>query len=476
MVYMISMVTPCKKFFVVSMNVMLSAIILLGTLVIPVHAAGVTTVKVDPLSQTISSGNTFTISLACVPGQTIKSYELKVVFNPSLLKANSVSEGNIFKSYSTFFNPGSIDNVNGTITNIYDLILGTGITSSSGTLVTISFTAKSTSGTSSINLKNVGITNNSGYIPITITNGSIQITAQSQPSNKPPVYESISPANRSSNIQISTTSLKLTIRDPEGKSFNYTIQTRPNIGSVSVNNAGNGTKSCAISDLKYTTTYRWYVNVTDGHTWIRLWYTFTTQSPINPPPVLGTPSPANGSTNLPPSFTFSIPINDPNGDLISWTIHCSNGQTKTRSGQTSGTKSMTLIGLSYGTAYTVWVNATDPTGSSQYTRRWYTFTTQQTSSNQPPVLGTPSPANGSTNRPLSFTFSIPINDPNGNLFSWTIQCSNGQTKTRTGQTGGTYSMTLVGLTSARTYRVWVNATDLTSSGQYTRRWYTYTTR
>jgi len=173
---MISMITFGKKFMVVTINVILSVIILLELLIIPVHAAESTTVKVDPLSQSISRGSTFTISIACVPDQMINSFELQVVFNPSLLKANSVSEGNIFKGYSTFFNAGSIDNVNGTINLIYNLILGTGSISSNGTLVTISFTAKSTSGTSFINLKNVGITNNLGYIPITINNGSIQIT------------------------------------------------------------------------------------------------------------------------------------------------------------------------------------------------------------------------------------------------------------------------------------------------------------
>jgi hypothetical protein len=96
--------------------------------------------------------------------------------------------------------------------------------------------------------------------------------------------------------------------------------------------------------------------------------------------------------------------------------------------------------------------------------------------NLPPALGTPTPANGSTNRPFNFTFSIPMSDPEGNPFTWTIHCSNGQTKTRTGQTGGTYSMTLVGLTAAKTYKVWVNATDPTGSNMYTRRSYTYTTQ
>ena len=277
MVYMRSMVTFRKKFFVVIVGVLLSVVILLGYLILPVQAAGSTTVTVDLLSQTISSGSTFTISIACVPAQPIKAFELQVVFNPSLLKANSVAEGTIFNRYSTFFNPGSIDNVKGAITNIYDLILGKGMTSLSGTLVTISFTAKSTSGISAINLKNVGVTNDTKYVPITSTNGSVKITVQSQLSNKPPVYESMAPTNKSSNILISTPSLQLTIRDPEGKSFNYTIQTQPNVGSVSVHNVGNGTKSCGISGLKYATTYRWYVNATDGRTWTRQWYTFTTQ-------------------------------------------------------------------------------------------------------------------------------------------------------------------------------------------------------
>jgi hypothetical protein len=294
--------------------------------------------------------------------------------------------------------------------------------------------------------------------------------------NQPPVLGIPTPANGSTNRPLSFT-FNIPMSDPEGNPFTWTIhcsngQTKTRTGQTG------GTYSMTLVGLNYGTTYKVWVNATDptgSGLYTRRWYTFTTQQSTNQPPVLGTPMPANGSINRPLSFTFSIPISDPNVNLISWTIHCSNGQTKTRTGQTSGTKSMTLVGLNYGTTYKVWVNATDPTGSGLYTRRWYTFTTQQ-STNQPPVLGTPIPANGSINRPLSFTFSIPMSDPEGNPFTWTIHCSNGQTKTRTGQTGGTYSMTLVGLTSARTYRVWVNATDPTGSNTYTRRSYTYTTQ
>ena len=147
----------------------------------------------------------------------------------------------------------------------------------------------------------------------------------------------------------------------------------------------------------------------------RRWYTFTTK-PSNSPPVFGTPSPANGSTGNPLSLTWSIPINDPEGNTFSWTIQCSNGQTNSGTGASNGTKSLALSGLAYSTTYKVWVNATDPTGSGLYTRRWYTFTTKP-SRNSPPVFGTPSPVNGSTGNLLSLTWSIPINDPEGNTFS-----------------------------------------------------------
>ena len=193
----------------------------------------------------------------------------------------------------------------------------------------------------------------------------------------------------------------------------------------------------------------------------------------NNPPVFRAPSPANDSTGNPVSVRWGIPINDPQGDLISWAIQCSNGQTNSGTGEVNGTKSLSLYGLTYSTAYKIWVNATDPTGSDLWTRRWYTFTTK---ANLPPVFGTPNPANRSTTNPRSFTWSIPINDPEGNAFTWTIQCSNGQKNSGTGASNGTKLLSLSGLAYSKTYKVWVNATDPTGSTLYTRRWYTFTTQ
>jgi len=194
----------------------------------------------------------------------------------------------------------------------------------------------------------------------------------------------------------------------------------------------------------------------------------------NQPPFFGIPSPENNSTNNTLDLSWSIPINDSEGNLFSWSIECSNGQVTSGTDAPNGTKSLSLSGLAYSTMYKVWVNATDPAGSGLYTRSWYTFSTKQ--ANSPPVFGAPSPVNnGSTWNSLSFSWRILINDPDNDSINWTIQCSNGQTNSGTGASNGTKSLFLSPLTNSKTYKVWVNATDPTGSGLWTRRWYTFTT-
>ena len=140
---------------------------------VPIRADGPTLVQVSPVSKTVSAGQTFSINIACTPGQTIKSYELKLSFNPTLLQANSVTEGTIFNGYTTFFNAGTINNTAGTIVDVYGLIVGAGSVSNPGSLVSLSFTARSASGTSAIGLFGVGVTNDTAYVPITVTNGTV---------------------------------------------------------------------------------------------------------------------------------------------------------------------------------------------------------------------------------------------------------------------------------------------------------------
>jgi len=158
---------------------------------------------------------------------------------------------------------------------------------------------------------------------------------------------------------------------------------------------------------------------------------------FNSQPVFGTPYLRNGSTGNLLSLSWSIPINDPEGNIFSWTIQCANGQMNSGNEASNGTKSLSLSGLAYSTAYKVWVNATDPAGSNQYTRSWFTFMTKVST---PPVVGAPFPENGSTENLLRLTWNISIKDPEGDTFSWTIQCSNGQADGETSANNGTKSI------------------------------------
>ncbi len=149
--------------------------LVIGAAPFPIEADSPTVVSISPASKTVSAGQTFTIDVLCTPGQPIKSYEFKVAFNPSLLQANSVTEGTIFSGYTTYFNAGIINNTAGTIINVYDLILGAGTVSTPGSLAVISFTARLASGTSAVGLYGVGVTNSTDYVPVTITNGSVTL-------------------------------------------------------------------------------------------------------------------------------------------------------------------------------------------------------------------------------------------------------------------------------------------------------------
>jgi|Deesub1362A_J573_1020465.scaffolds.fasta_scaffold01023_6 hypothetical protein len=108
--------------------------------------------------------------------------------------------------------------------------------------------------------------------------------------NSPPVISNPSPANGATGVSISTSQLSVYIADPDGDTFDWTIETKPNIGSSSGIGDTNGTKTCAISGLAYGTTYTWYVNVTDANgATSTATYTFTTEYDVSSIPSSGQP-------------------------------------------------------------------------------------------------------------------------------------------------------------------------------------------
>jgi len=96
-------------------------LLLIGAVPLHVTADNPTIVYVSPVNKTVSVDQTFTITVACTPGQLIKSYELRISYTPTVLLTNSITQGNIFNGYTNFSNTGTINNTAGTIVDIYGL-------------------------------------------------------------------------------------------------------------------------------------------------------------------------------------------------------------------------------------------------------------------------------------------------------------------------------------------------------------------
>jgi hypothetical protein len=196
----------------------------------------------------------------------------------------------------------------------------------------------------------------------------------------PPVLSNLSPADAATNVSIGTAMLSLTLEDSEGDTMNYSIQTAPAIGNSTVNGVQNGTASCTITGLNYSTTYTWCVNVTDSEGWINDSFSFTTESvPVNDSPVFLSVSPGNGSTDvLISTSSVSLLIQDPEGDFFNWSMTTSPNIGSTNGVNASnGSKSCSLSGLAYSTTYHWYVSSMDQ-GSGNWTNGSYWFTTEDT--------------------------------------------------------------------------------------------------
>ncbi|MBE3137456.1 MAG: hypothetical protein IMZ43_08740 [Thermoplasmata archaeon] len=304
------------------------------------------------------------------------------------------------------------------------------------------------------------------------TRKTYTFTTETPSVNNPPAISNPAPANESTEVPITTSSLSVTIDDSEEDPFDWTITTSPDVGSNSGTDDNNGVKTCTISGLNYATTYTWYVKATDGNGWTNQSFTFTTQDvPTNNPPTLSGSNPANESTEVPITTTsLSVTIEDPEEDSFNWTITTS-PDVGSNSGneESNGIKTCTISGLTYATTYTWYVKATDGNG---WTNRSYIFTIQ---ANNPPVLSSPSPANGSIDVSVSTSLlDITIQDLEGNLIDWTIQTSpNIGSNSATGDGNGAKTCSISGLSYYTTYTWFVNATDGTS---WTKETYTFTTK
>jgi PKD repeat protein len=186
--------------FAISKIVLLGCIVLFSSVSSFAEASGSSIISISPMSQTVSSGGSVTVTVHFVPERPVKAFEFKVSFDPSLLQATSVAEGGFFGGFTTFFNPGTINNQAGTIVSVFDLIVGDGNVTGPGVFVTIGFTALSSSGTSAVTLYDVRVTNETEYIGVTVNSATVTVEGSSNPPYSPPPSEP--PANPPSSPNI----------------------------------------------------------------------------------------------------------------------------------------------------------------------------------------------------------------------------------------------------------------------------------
>ena len=141
--------------------------------------AQIATLSVDPTSQTTSTGSVVTVNVDIASVSNLYGYQFDLTYNPSILQAASSSEGSFLsKGGSTFFIPGTNDNVGGTVAATADTLLtAVNGVSGSGGLAVFTFDAIG-KGTSSLGIQAETLLDSSlNVIADTITSGSVTVNS-----------------------------------------------------------------------------------------------------------------------------------------------------------------------------------------------------------------------------------------------------------------------------------------------------------
>jgi hypothetical protein len=135
----------------------LLAILVVCVIVIsPPLAFAISTVSIQPPVSTVDVGSLLDVIVDISSVTDLYAFQFDIGFDPAVLSAIDVTEGPFLPSGgSTFFLPGTIDNIGGSISFTADSLIGAipGV-SGDGTLATLSFQALAL-GTSPVDLSNV---------------------------------------------------------------------------------------------------------------------------------------------------------------------------------------------------------------------------------------------------------------------------------------------------------------------------------
>ena len=179
-------------------------------------------VGIDPASQEVSAGDTFTVNVTVDPaGYGVSSGSVKIVFDAAVMQVDSVVAGDLLGA-SPIVPSGfpKIDNTNGTV---YVELARAGVTpvpTAKGTFATITFTVRSIAppGTYAIDITTAVFAdeNYADISGITLNNGTVTVTTVD---TTPPTIEFIAPTPADgSTVTVNYVNVTVNVTDPSGVS------------------------------------------------------------------------------------------------------------------------------------------------------------------------------------------------------------------------------------------------------------------
>jgi len=171
-------------------SIIMGVLVFLG-LVFAVSAVDATVVKVDPPSQTVRSGDEFSVNVTVEDVTYMAADQVTLNFDPSAMQATVIVEGDFLKSAGTTLGAGfeTIDNNIGFVTFAYTLMTpGVGV-NGSGTLATVNFNTdpSAAAGVYNLNLTDVLLADGDGNTMTVdaISNGTVTISTLTPPTPTP---------------------------------------------------------------------------------------------------------------------------------------------------------------------------------------------------------------------------------------------------------------------------------------------------
>ncbi len=157
--------------------------IVLALLAAPVSA---TTLSFAPSPAVVQVGDTFTLDVLVAQAADLYAFQFDFAFDPTLVQADTVLEGDFLSASgrATFFFPGAIDNIAGTVSFTANTLIGPGPSvTGDGTVVHLSFHALAP-GQSDLSFGNVVLLDSSlSDIATTPMDGAVNVTSVPEPAS-----------------------------------------------------------------------------------------------------------------------------------------------------------------------------------------------------------------------------------------------------------------------------------------------------